>query len=218
MATDVLIAVKTNQGKDCLIAVDVTANSTKEQQKLNTIQGKREDGDPTRFNRNQNLPEVIKQLGIQKHGILVLNYFQLPSHEQLLNEIYAFANSPARTRSINLFSTVLALSQTQQKSATLTQTPQELFNKYNQEVSGNSPLQKQIAIAKIALQDGHDAKLADILACDPFVKKVQREQGTQKARYHISLVIRAVMRESEAHQQYQQLPQREQRRDKGRKL
>lgn len=106
LATDLLVAVNNNQGQKCVIAIDVTCNPTKEKSKLNTIQGKREDGDLGKFNRNQNLPTVRKQLGIDKHIVLVLNHQHLPTAEEIVNQLYAVANQPAQTRAVNLHSYV----------------------------------------------------------------------------------------------------------------
>jgi len=103
LATDILVSLKNNAGREYLIAIDVTCDRTKETEKLNCIQGKREDGDPARFNRNANLPVVRKALGIDKHLVLVVDHENLPEHETLLNELYQFANSNARTKLINLF-------------------------------------------------------------------------------------------------------------------
>lgn len=104
LATDLVVAVNNNQGQKCIIAIDVTCDPTKEKSKLNTIQGKREDGDPSKFNRNHNLPSVRKQLGINKHIVLVLNHKQLPEEEIIVNELYAAANLQSQTRIVNLHS------------------------------------------------------------------------------------------------------------------
>ncbi len=87
LATYLVVAVNNNQGQKCLIAIDVTCDPTKEKSELNTIQGKREDGDPSKFNRSQNLPSVRKQLGINKHIVLVLNHKQLPEEEVIVNKL-----------------------------------------------------------------------------------------------------------------------------------
>lgn len=208
-ATDVILRLKDNHGKEHVIAVDVASNPNSEQKKLDIIRGKKDPKDAPGFNRNQNIGQVRQMLGISKHMILVINPDNPPDREQLLNRIYAFVNQPAKTGSINAWDPTL-----ENQKAIPTQTPQDLWHKYNQEVKGNSPLQKQIVIAEKALQDGHDAKLPDILACDPFVKQVQREQGTEKARYHISLVINAVTIKMEGSQLHEQSPQQEQKRDK----
>jgi len=210
-ATDVILRLKDNHGQEHLIAVDVASNPNSEQKKLDIIRGKKDPKDAPGFNRNQNIGQVRQMLGITKHLILVINPDNPPEREQLLNRIYAFANQPAKTGSINAWAPTL-----ENQKAIPTQTPQDLWHKYSQEVTtAKSPLQRQIAIAEKALQDGHDAKLPDILACDPFVKQVQREQGTQKARYHISLVINAVTIKMEASKLHEQSPQPDKKRNKG---
>jgi len=244
MATDLILTLRDNKGKQQVIGVDVTNNPGEEQRKLNAIRGQRDSrvttnpdimvkpslalmsrlskvvlfqgltimsefflGDLPGFNQNANLAASRKALGVDKHLVLVINSKNPPPPEILLKELYAFANESAKTTSLNLFYPTGEISRTkQQKKSPIQNTPQELWHKYNQEVTtAKSPLQRQIAIAKIALQDGHDAKLPDILACDPFVKQIQREQGTQKARYHISLVINAVTIKMEGLQRTQTL-------------
>lgn len=167
-ATDVLLRLKDNRGNEHLIAVDVASNPNSEQKKLDTIRGKRDPNDEPGFNRNQNLGQVRQLLGITKHMTLVINPDNPPGHEQLLNRIYAFANQSAKTGSISLWAPTLENQKTPQ-------TPRDIWHKYSQEVTGNTPLQKQIALAEKVLQDGHECQLSDILAQDPCVKKIERE-------------------------------------------
>lgn len=218
MATDTILALRDNHGKQQVIAVDVTSNPQEEQYKLNTIRGQRDPRDLPGFNQNANIAAMRKELGIDKHLVLVINSKNPPEPALLLQKLYAFANQSAKTASINLFSPLEISQGKQQENLPAQNTPQELWHKYDREVKANSPLQRQIEIATKALSDGHAAKLPDILACDPFVRQMQREQGTQKARYHISLVINAVTRKLEAFERNQQSPQQEQKRNKGPKL
>lgn len=102
MATDVVLSIRDNQGIENLISVDVTSAPAKSKGKLNTIQGKREDGEPTKFNRNRNLPAVRNELGIDKHLVLVINPNHPPEHQVLLSELYAFTNQQTKTGMINL--------------------------------------------------------------------------------------------------------------------
>jgi len=212
-ATDILLRLKDNRGTEHLIAADVASNPGSEQKKLDIIRGKKDPKDAPGFNRNHNLGQVRQILGITKHLVLVINPDNPPNQEQLLNRIYAFANQPTKTGTINVWAPAL-----ENQKATQTQTPRQLWHKYNEGVTANGPIQRQIAIATKALEDGQEAKLPDILACDPFVQKVQREQGTQKARNHIATVINAVTRKNQASQQAQRSPQKEQGRDIGPEL
>ena len=166
--------------------------------------------DPPNFNRNANLPKLRQELGITKHLVLVINPDRPPEREQLLNSIFAFANHPAKTGSINVWAPSSEVQQTQTPS----QTSRGLWRKYNQDVATISQIQRQVAIAGKALQDGFAAMLPDILACDPFVKKINREQGPQKARNHIQLIIRTATIKREAPQQPQPSRQEAPRRDK----
>ncbi len=213
LATDLVVALKDNRGRTQEIAIDVTADPQKEQEKLNTIQGRRKDRDPNKFNRNRNIPEIRESLGINKHLVLVVNPNSPPTYERLLAELHGFANVSTQTRLINLWVPNLEKSRSEQQSEISALMPQELWRKYNQGITTRSDIQRQVAIAQKALQEGLQAKLPDILACDPFVQKVQREQGGEKARKHIQIVIRAVNVKFEASQQPSQAPKREQGRD-----
>lgn len=215
LATDLVIALKDNQGRTQEIAIDVTADPQKEQEKLTTIGGRRKDRDPTRFNRNRNIPEIRESLGINKHLVLVVNPNSPPTYERLLAELHGFANVSAQTRSINLWAANPEKFRSEQQSATSALTPQELWHRYSQGTANSSDIQRQVAIAEKALQNGLQTKLPDILACDPFVQKIQREQGGQKARKHIQIVIQAVSVKFEASAQPRPSPKRTQKRDTG---
>lgn len=215
LATDLVVTLKDNQGQNHVIAVDVTADPQKEQEKLNTIQGRRKDLDPIKFNRNRNIPEIRESLGINKHLVLTLNPNCPPTYERLLAELHGFANVPAQTRSINFWVSSPEISRTQQQSASADLTPQALWLKYSKGALDSSDIQRQVAIAEKAFQDGLQAKLPDILACDPFVQKIQREQGGQKARKHIQIIIQAVNVKFEASEQPKMSPKRSQKRDVG---
>lgn len=206
LATDAIAVVKDNQGKEHRIAVDVTANPHKEQEKLNAIRGKKDVRDPPGFNQNANFSVVRQKLGITKHLVLVINPDNPPDPERLLNQIYAFANQPAITGSIDAWKP-----DAQRPQMAATQTPQQLWQKYSQEAPINSDLQRQIAIAEAVMRDGLAAKLPAILACDPFTQKIRREQGEQKARQHIQVIVRAVSTKLNAAKQ----PQRSQQKEKG---
>lgn len=150
LATDLIVELKDNRGQKCAIAIDVTADPQKEQEKLNTIQGRRKDRDPTKFNRNRNIPEIREGLRIDKHLVLVLNPNHPPNYEQLLAELHGFANASTRTRSINVWSSTNDVSRNAQQLNTLALRPQELWRRYNQEITTSSDIQRQVAIAEKA--------------------------------------------------------------------
>lgn len=106
LATDVMVALRDNNGKSHLISIDVTCDIKQEKAKLNVIQGKRKDNALDKYNPNQNIPQVRKELGIDKHLVLLLNSSNLPDYEVLLDELYAFAEQPNKTGVINLYSYV----------------------------------------------------------------------------------------------------------------
>lgn len=215
MGTDVILTIRDNNGKQQKIAVDVTSNPQEEQYKLNTIRGQRDPRDLPGFNQNANIAATRKELGIDKHLVLVINSKKPPEPELLLQKLYAFANQSTKTASLNLFSPVEISQDKQQDDLSAPKTPRELWQKYSQEATGNTPLQKQVAIAEKALQDGHEAMLLNILAQDPSVKKVEQEQGLEKARKYVDLIITSAILKREAPQQSQQSTQQKQKRDKG---
>jgi curved DNA-binding protein CbpA len=143
VAIDDLIEVKNNRGQNIRIAIDVTTNYREEEEKLNKIRGLPELAEHQSSNRNKNIPLVRKQLGIDKHLILVLNnqIDKLPSHEKLLNDIYTFANDRSNTKSLNLFEVreherFIPDPSTQLKPQTLWQTfSKGLASKSNPEIS-----------------------------------------------------------------------------------
>lgn len=218
MATDVIFTLRDNHGKEQVIAVDVTSNPHEEQYKLNTIRGQRDHRDFPGFNQNANIANARKELGIDKHLVLVINPKKPPQHEALLNELYTFANHAAKTSSINLFLPFVEIPLEQQKEKPSPLTPQELWQKYSNEAKTNSNIQRQVAVVEKALQSGLEAKLPDILACDPFVQKIQREQGGQKAQNHIQTIIRAVTIKLEASKQPERSLKQKQGKDLGSEL
>jgi hypothetical protein len=208
LATDLTVKLKDNQGKDRLISIDVTANPDKQVEKLNTIQGKRADGDPKKFNRNRNLPAVREQMGIDKHLVLVINPNNPPSYEQLLAELYAFANSATKTRSLDLWNqTVKAVERLEDIS------PKGLWEKYSQQIEAKSAIERQVAVAHSAIQEGWEDKVNDILACDPAIQKIQQQQGMDKARSHIKTIVRAANLKQLPSEQRQESPQQQHRKN-----
>lgn len=103
IATDAVIKVRGNDGIERKIAVDVTANFNREQEKVDKIRGISGSLKGS-VNHNQNLSEVREALGIEKHIVLVMNNMtdKLPSFEKLLAEIYTFANVQSKTRVLDL--------------------------------------------------------------------------------------------------------------------
>lgn len=203
-ATDVMVRIKDNRGVEHLIAIDVASNPDSEQAKLDIIRGKRDPRDAPGFNRNHNLGQVRQALGISKHIVLVINPDHPPDREQLLNQIFAFANQPAKTGSITAWA-----DKEHQQPVSRALTPLDLWQKYSQEASTNSDLQRQIAIAEFVMRDGLAAKLPAILAHDPFTQKIRRDQGEQKARQHIQVIVRAVSTKLNTSKQTQRSPQKD---------
>jgi hypothetical protein len=199
LATDVTLTIKDNQGIDHQICVDVTADPVKESGKYNTIQGKREDGDPGKFNRNQNLPAVRKALGFDKHLVLVINPNIPPETEKLLAELYAFANSPAKTRSINLHSPTPKLTQSEQIQTSSNQTPQQLWEYYRQQVPPevhDRPIKVAENAAFRALRNGVDTEqIKAMLVVDPSVQQLAKRQGPESVDHYLTTVVNSAQQQ-----------------------
>lgn len=188
LATDLVVAIKDNKGIERLIAIDITSNPTTESAKFHKIQGKRDDRDPHKFNRNSNLPSVRRALGIDKHCVLVVNSQCLPDPESVLASLHALANSQTATRSINLY---------REKENALT--PKQLWEKY---VSVAVPLKEgpvalQVEVAALAFQEGLPLdKVKAIVQADPHSQKMRESIGHHSWQRQIeSVVIAARARE-----------------------
>ena len=157
-ATDSLIEMRTNQGRVQRIAVDVTVNPDEEQAKLDRIRGKPDKEDRPGSNRNLNLPNVRRELAIDKHIVVLLNSDRqmLPSYDYLLSEIFALTNSRARTQSLNLMEVPEANRfQWNQPEAS---TPKELWNKFSKGASGKNEFEIAVQASMRALNIGHSEK------------------------------------------------------------
>jgi hypothetical protein len=168
VATDILVKVRDNSSIIKTIAIDVTVNQKEEEEKLGRIQGKPEPDDAVGYNRNANLPSVRKELGIDKHLVLVLNSDRqkLPSYEKLLSEIFAFANGRSSTKSINL--SEVPENQRFKWNEAEPLEPKALWDKYSKGIQGKDKVEisKQAAIK--AIRSGYErASVLDMLRYDP---------------------------------------------------
>lgn len=190
LATDLVVRLRDNHAQEQIIAIDVTANPDKEPDKLNTIRGKRDIDDPPNFNRNANLPAIRRRIGITKHLVLVVNPDNPPDPEHLLTQVYVFANAPAKTGSLNLWTAVPNSEQAQDQTVTssLTQNSQQLWNQYNQ--NGRlTDLSKLIRKAKVEGQSPET--IARMLEHHPNYFALAQKTGKQAAQqYNIALVQR----------------------------
>lgn len=172
IATDAVVKVKGNDGIEKKIAVDVTANFTKEQEKVEKIRGI--SGAISKpVNHNQNLPEVRKALGIDKHIILVMNNMtdNLPSFEKLLAEIYAVANVQAKTRVLDLRQ--LSDDQKLDWQRDIEENPQRLWRQYSQGLTAKIPLERSIEVANRVIGKGFARDvILKMLTIDPEYKRL----------------------------------------------
>lgn len=172
IATDAVVKVRRNDGVEKKIAVDVTANFTKEQEKVDKIRGI--SGPITRpVNHNQNLPEVRQALGIEKHIVLVMNNMtdNLPSYEKLLAEIYAFANVQSKTRVLDLRE--LSDDQKLNWQRDVEENPQRLWSQHSQGLTSKIPLERSIEVANKAIGRGFTKDvILNMLVLDPEYKRL----------------------------------------------
>ncbi len=193
------MAVKNNHGQECVIAIDVTCDPTKEKSKLSTIQGKREDEDPSKFNRNKNLPSVRKELGIDKHIVLVLNHKHLPNPEVIVNELYATANLPAQTRVVNLHSYVNQVTLTNPVSTTAVLNQQQNFKLIS--VLEQLPERELIATIKriqayFTNKPPQPPTSAEQLATQQQVEKLQSQIGSLLKRQESQVTLLEAMQKN----------------------
>jgi hypothetical protein len=163
VATDVCIKLKDASGKDIMIAIDVTGNPAEEQEKIDRVRGLPEIDDPSGFNRNENLPFTRKELGIDRHLVLVVksNRALLPTETQLLGELEAFAQGKSRTGVLNLSEIHLQA----------IQSPQAAWTKLSQGLGKLEHVERLIQIARRSIEQGDLREFtAKILSEDPFVK------------------------------------------------
>jgi hypothetical protein len=180
LATDVTLKLRDNEGNQQSIAVDVTIDPAQEGKKLSTVRGMRDERDPPGFNRNQQLPQALKTLGISKHLVVILNPDNPPSKEALLTQIYAFANSGTRTRSIDVWRP----HPSQEVAASAVQ----LWNQYSQG-GQQTDLPHIIRSAKV---EGHSPEqIARILEYHPSYQSLAQKARPEAAqRYNATLVER----------------------------
>lgn len=190
IATDAVVKVRGNDGIERKIAIDVTANFTKEQEKVDKIRGI---SGPLKkqVNHNQNLPQVREALGIEKHIILVMNNVtdNLPSFEKLLAEIYAFANVQSKTRVLDLRQ--LSDDQKLDWKTDVQENPQRLWLQHSQGLTTKIPLERSIEVANRAIGRGftRDAILK-MLVLDPEYKRLvnQNKGDRTNADKYASLI------------------------------
>lgn len=190
IATDAVVKVRGNDGIERKIAIDVTANSTKEQEKVDKIRGI---SGPLKkqVNHNQNLPEVREALGIEKHIILIMNNMtdKLPSFEKLLAEIYTFANVQSKTRVLDLRE--ISNEQKLNWKRDVEEDPQRLWLQHSQGLTSKIPLERSIEVANRAIHRGFTKDVILLmLVLDPEYKRlVNQNQGDRiNADKYASLV------------------------------
>lgn len=181
IATDAVVKVRGNDGLERKIAIDVTANFTKEQEKVDKIRGI--SGPIKRpVNHNQNLPEVREALGIEKHIILIMNNMtdNLPSFEKLLAEIYAFANVHSKTRVLDLRE--LTDEQKLDWKKDVEEDPQRLWVQHSQGLTSKIPLERSIEVANRAIKKGFTRDvILKMLILDPEYKRLVNQNKGDRA-------------------------------------
>lgn len=190
IATDAVIKVRGNDGIERKIAVDVTANFNREQEKVDKIRGI--SGSIKKpVNHNQNLPEVREALGIEKHIVLIMNNMtdQLPSFEKLLAEIYTFVNVQSKTRVLDLRS--INNGQKLNWKLDVESDPQKLWLQHSQGLTSKIPLERSIEVVNRAIHRGFTKDvILKMMVLDPEYKRlIYQNQGDRlNADKYASLV------------------------------
>jgi hypothetical protein len=181
MATDLVVELKDSAGKTVKIAIDVTSNEKELEDKLRKIKGY-----PTRnmvSKANKNIPEVRTELGIDKHLILLLNRTKtlLPSHANLLNTIYTFAESPSVTRAVDL--STLEPKDRYNWRVEYEADPERMWKKYTQAFNAKSSAVLGLEVAKHALRENHTPQaVLNMLTQDPQYREFLRRDGGDRTR------------------------------------
>ncbi|NBD31398.1 MAG: hypothetical protein GVY17_00095, partial [Cyanobacteria bacterium] len=94
--------------------------------------------------------------------------------------------------------------------------PEQLWHQYKQEINSRSPVDLTRKVAIQALRDGYSPEdVVKVLAHDPHIQQVKKQQGTEKANNHIQQILRNAQDQVAKHQPQvrQQTQQRKQQRD-----
>lgn len=221
IATDILLQFKNQSGRYVRLAVDVTSDTSAKQLKLDRIKGFPSPKDKMGTNRNFDFSKARDALGIDKHLILVLNSksVRLPSHEKLLREIQAFANSPEQTKLTDLQN--VKPSELYFAESRFLKDPQRLFEKYQGQFTPSSSPGKQLKeLANFAILDGHPKeRVRDIVLQHPFFDGYRNKSKLPTAKEMATNVylnqIKSLEVGKEAEIQSKQETQREQRPEPG---
>ncbi len=176
MATDLVVKLNNSSSQTIQIAVDVTSDKKEIENKLRKIKGF-----PTKdmvSKANKNIPEVRATLGIDKHLILLLDRTKtlLPSHETLLNAIYAFAESPTVTKAVDL--TNLEPKDRYNWRVEYEADPERMWKKYTQSFNSKPTALIGLETAKHALRENHTPKaVLNMLTYDPQYRAYLRRDG-----------------------------------------
>ncbi len=184
MGTDLVVKVKNSIGQDIQVAIDVTSNDLAIDKKLKKVKGQ---STSEVFSKgNKNIPEVRAELGIDKHLILLMNRTKtlLPSHEALLNAIYAFAESPSVTRAVDL--STLEPKDRYNWRVEYEANPARMWKKYTQAFNAKSTAVLGLEVAKHALRENHSPKaVLNMLTQEPQYREFFRRDGGDRTRADI---------------------------------
>ena len=181
MGTDTVLQLKDSQGKDVKIAVDVTTNAPEVPDKLKKIRGY--SSHESEHNKNENIPAVRSALGVDKHLIILLERTknELPSHEKLLDAIYAFAKTTSKTRAVDL--TSLDPKDRYNWRGEYETDPERLWKKYTQAFNAKSTAVLGLEVAKHALRENHTPKaVLNMLTYDPQYRIFLRRDNEDRTR------------------------------------
>ena len=171
LATDAVVKGKNVEGKEIRVAVDVTWNKSKKNEKVQKIRGNskpQKDG----IEINKNIPKVRKQLGLDKHVVVLLENRtdQLPSPEKLFSEINTFAEGKALTKVINLRNLPLHERFNWESYAC---DPKKLWDECSPGIKERTATETSVTIAAKAMRKGHSPEtVSQMMVHDPEYKRL----------------------------------------------
>ena len=171
LATDLVIKVKDEAGKDIRIAVDVTWNNSRKSEKIGKVRGLPKRNQET-TNQNQNVPVIRKRLGITKHLVLVFDNQtnKLPNDEKLLFEINNFAKANSLTNLVN-FRNLPEQERFDWESYACD--PKKLWDECSPGIKERTAIETSVTIATKAMRKGHSPEtVSQMMVHDPEYKRL----------------------------------------------
>jgi hypothetical protein len=198
VAIDASLKIRNSDGQEITIAVDVTTNATKEEEKLRKIRGHSGNEEGRNANNNRKIPEVRAELGYDKHIVLILNddAQNLPRYEKMIDSIYAFAESKSQTSVLDL--TELQPQERYDWRQEYEANPERMWQKYTAGLNLRSSSAITQEVTRRAIKAGHNEQaVLGMLTRDPQYRQIVRsDKGDQsRADNYAATTYRSIAKE-----------------------